>query len=180
MHFEKGGVPLKHLVIKAQKNDEEAFIKLMELNKQSMYKIAKSYLHHEEDIADAMQDTVLKCYEKLETLKEPRYFKTWLVRILINNCKDILRQNQTLCLMEEFPELADPDLPQDNLVFTELLNSLNEKYRTILILYYVEGFNTREIAELLEMNEHTVKSRLLRARQSFAREYQKDIACAGR
>ena len=82
--------------------------------------------------------------------------------------------------MDEFPELADPDLPQDNLEFTELLNALNEKYRTILILYYVEGFNTREIAELLEMNEHTVKSRLLRARQNFVREYQKDIACAGR
>ena len=53
------------------------------------------------------------------------------------------------------------------------MQALDEKYRTILILYYVEGFNTREIGALLEISEHTVKTRLVRARQNFAREYQK-------
>ncbi len=61
----------------------------MEMNKQSMYKVAKSYLRYEEDVADAMQETILICYEKLGDLKEPKYFKTWMIRILINKCKDI-------------------------------------------------------------------------------------------
>ena len=60
-------------------------------------------------------------------------------------------------------------MEQENLEFMELLKSMDEKYRTLLILYYVEGFNTREIAELLELNEHTVKTRLVRARRSFAK-----------
>lgn len=170
---------MKHLVINAQRGDEASFVKLMELNKQGMYKVAKSYLHHEEDVADAMQETILICFEKLDTLREPRYFKTWMIRILINKCKDILQKNRELCLTEEMPETGAKDTAQENLEFMELLNSIDEKYRTILVLYYVEGFNTREIAELLEMNEHTVKTRLVRARKKFAQEYQEGFAYAG-
>lgn len=171
---------MKHLAVKAQNGDQEAFITLMEQYKLDMYKVAKAYLYHEEDIADAMQETVLKCYEKLGTLKEPGYFKTWMIRILINNCNDLLRQGKNECLMDEFPEIADQALEQSNVEFTELLNSMSEKYRIVLVLYYVEGFNTREIANLLEVNEHTVKTRLIRARQRFALDYQEDYAYAGR
>lgn len=56
--------------------------------------------------------------------------------------------------------------------FRELLQQIDEKYRTILVLYYVEGFNTKEIAGLLDMNEHTVKSRLVRARKKFAMQLE--------
>ena len=172
---------MRYLVVKAQKKNEAAFVQLMEMNKQGMYKVAKSYLHHEEDVADAMQNTILICYEKLATLREPQYFKTWMIRILINNCKDILRKNRELCLMDELPEAEGRDMEQENLEFMELLKSMDEKYRTLLILYYVEGFNTREIAELLELNEHTVKTRLVRARRSFAKEYQgENIIVGGR
>ena len=83
--------------------------------------------------------------------------------------------------MDELPEAEGRDMEQENLEFMELLKSMDEKYRTLLILYYVEGFNTREIAELLELNEHTVKTRLVRARRSFAKEYQgENIIVGGR
>lgn len=171
---------MKHLVIKAQKNDADAFIRLVELNQQSMYKVAKSYLSQDADVADAMQDTILDCFEKLHTLREPKYFKTWMIRILINNCKDILSHNKEICIMDEIPETADQNQPHENLEFMELIQSLDEKYSTILILFYVEGFNTREIGELLDMNERTVKTRLIRARQNFAKEFKNDLAYAGR
>lgn len=75
---------MEHLVKKAQhENDAESFIQLMELNRQSMLKVARSYLTSEQDVADAMQDTILTCYEKLHTLQQPQYFKTWLIRIVI-------------------------------------------------------------------------------------------------
>lgn len=167
---------MKHLVQKAQKkHDQEAFVKLMDMNRQSMIKVAKSYLNNEEDVADAVQASILACYEKLDTLRQPQYFKTWLIRIVINKCKDILRQNRELHLMDEMPEPQAVDTIQADIEFMELLQEIDEKYRTILVLYYAEGFNTREIAELLELNERTVKTRLIRARERFARQYQSGL-----
>lgn len=167
---------MKHLVLKAQKkHDPEAFVKLMDMNRQSMIKVAKSYLNNEEDVSDAVQASILACYEKLDTLRQPQYFKTWLIRIVINKCKDILRQNRELHLMDEMPEPQVVDTIQADLEFMELLQEIDEKYRTILVLYYAEGFNTREIAELLELNERTVKTRLIRARERFARQYQSGL-----
>lgn len=168
---------MKHLVVKAQRtHDPEVFVKLMELNKQSMIKVAKSYLTCEEDVADAVQAAILSCYERLDSLQEPKYFKTWLIRIVINKCKDILRQNRQLYLLDEMPERGAWDTTQSDLEFMELMESIDEKYRIILVLYYAEGFNTREIAELLNMNERTVKTRLVRAREKFAKKYQEVYA----
>lgn len=167
---------MKHLVLKAQRrHDQDAFVELMEQNRQSMIKVAKSYLNNEEDVADAVQAAILTCYEKLYTLEKPQYFKTWLIRIVINKCKDILRQNKELHLLEEIPERGAEDTTQADMEFQELLESVDEKYRIVLVLYYVEGFNTREIAELLETNERTIKTRLVRARNRLARRYQEEL-----
>lgn len=164
---------MERLVKKAQhENDAESFIQLMELNRQSMLKVARSYLTSEQDVADAMQDTILTCYEKLHTLQQPQYFKTWLIRIVINRCKDILRQNHRDELPGELEAQSVTDESFADVEFRELLQQIDEKYRTILVLYYVEGFNTKEIAGLLDMNEHTVKSRLVRARKKFAMQLE--------
>lgn len=56
-----------------------------------MYKVAWAYLKNDEDVADAISETILNCYEKLSTLKKDSYFKTWMIRILINNCNEMLR-----------------------------------------------------------------------------------------
>ena len=80
------------LVKKAKRGDAEAFIELIEQNKQSMYKVARGFLRDEEDVADAMAETVLICYEKIGTLRQSAYFKTWMIRILINQCKDMIRK----------------------------------------------------------------------------------------
>ena len=98
---------MNYLIKKARQGDTDAFVELMERQKQSMYKVARSYLHREEDIADAMQETVLDCYEKLGQLKSDRYFSTWLIRILINNCNDILRAGKKETPVEIFQEQGD-------------------------------------------------------------------------
>ena len=77
---------MEKLVKKAKKGDAEAFIALMEQNRQSMIRIAFAYLGNEEDVADAMQETILSAFEKLDTLRRAEYFRTWLIRILINQC----------------------------------------------------------------------------------------------
>ena len=80
------------LVTAAKNGDKEAFVQLIRMNKQSLYKAAWVYLRNEQDIADALQNTILSCYENIQGLREVKYFKTWLMRILINECKDIFRQ----------------------------------------------------------------------------------------
>ena len=156
---------MEKLVRKAKKGDAEAFITLMEQNRQSMIRIAFAYLENEEDVADAMQETILAAYEKLDTLKRAEYFKTWLIRILINHCIAIRRDRSRTVPMEEAGEaFASYDFSTD-LEFNDLLKTLSEESRLIFQMYYGEQFTIGEIAEMLHMKENTVKSRIHRGRE---------------
>lgn len=74
---------MEFYIKKAKKGDVDAFIKLMDMNKLSMYKTAKVILNNDEDIADAIQETILSCYKNIKDLKESKYFKTWnILKIL--------------------------------------------------------------------------------------------------
>ncbi len=154
------------LVKRAQRGDVGAFTELIEKHKTALYKAAKSYLGSEEDIADVMQDTVLAAYEHIGELRKTSYFKTWLTRILINQCKDFLRQQKRYVLSEQIAETAY-EMPENDREFYELVKELPEDYRMIFLLYYGEGFRTNEIAQILEVNENTVKSRLRRGRDKL-------------
>lgn len=92
------------LLRKAKRGDSDAFCQLMDQHMNGMYKIARSYLHNDEDAADAIQDTILSCFENLPHLKQNRYFKTWLIRILINKCKDILEKHKRIIYTDDLPE----------------------------------------------------------------------------
>ena len=157
---------MEQLVKKAKNRNKEAFEDLMQIQAQSMYKVAKAILKNDEDVLDAMQETALTCWEKIGTLKQERYFKTWLIRILINHCTDVVRQQKRVVSMEQAEEQTGTFLESDY-EFYELIRELPEKDRTIFLLYYGECFNVREIAELLGWNENTVKSRLQRGRKKL-------------
>lgn len=159
------------LIRKAKKGDADAFCELMELQMQSMYKVARAYLNNNEDVADAVQDTILTCFEKLQTLEHNRYFKTWMTRILINKCKDILQARSRMMYTDHLPETPVYEEDFEALEWDNVLAPVDEKYRTVLLLYYMEGFNTREISEILNLKESTVKSRLQRGRRKVSQEY---------
>ena len=78
-----------------------------------MYKVARGILDNDEDAADAMQDTILTCFEKIHTLKNPEYFKTWMIRILINECNKIHRHYKNFSRAEELPEVPGQDMSID-------------------------------------------------------------------
>lgn len=155
------------LVKRAKRGDAEAFITLMEENKHNMYKVARGFLRGQEDIADAMAETVLNCYEKIGCLKDDAYFKTWMIRILINNCKDILQKQKRHVLAEEVPEPESRELDGEMREFQELIEPLREEDRSIFTLYYVYGMKVKEIAVCMEMKESTVLSRLKRGRETL-------------
>ncbi len=159
------------LIRKARQHDSSAFSELMQQYGPSMYKVAKAILKNDEDAADAMQETALSCWEKIGTLKKEQYFKTWLIRILINHCNTIYKKRSRYVLDQLLPESAVWEDAYANVEWMELLRCLKEKYRKVIVLYYVEGFRIREIADLLGISGSAVKERLSTARKNMERYY---------
>ena len=132
----------------------------------SLYHVAKSLLKNDEDCADAIQSAILKAYGKLHTLKDEKYFKTWLTRIVINESYAILRANKRLVSYEEY--MSDEQAAEEEYspVFEEI-TKMKEKYRIPFVLHYVEGYTTAEIAKMLSLSEGAVKTQLFRARNQL-------------
>ena len=162
---------IKELVVRATEHDAEAFTGLMQYFTKDMYRTAIAILRNSEDAADAMQDTVLACWEKIGSLREACYFKTWMTRVLINKCYDIQKQRIDKVPMDECEELAaGEDHSQREL--QEVLGVLEERYRLPLTLFYGEGYKIREIAQILDIPQSTVQTRLSRGRAKLAAYYE--------
>ena len=128
----------------------------------SLYRVAKSILKNDEDCADAVQTAILKAFDKLDTLKHEKYFRTWLTRILINECYHLLKEKREQVPYEEYME-SQESTPEYSEVFTALME-LEDMYRVPFSLHYIEGYSTKEIAKLLDISVSNVKIRLSRAR----------------
>ena len=157
------------LIEDAKNKNPDAFEQLIQPQLQRMYRVAISMLHNEEDAADAIQETVLKCWQKIGQLKSEEYLGTWLTRILINQCKDILKERKKVVPLEEFPELIHEDHYFTN-EWRKILSNLNGKYQVVMELYYVDGFSTKEIARMLHITEVNVRSRMVRGRKNGQRK----------
>ncbi len=140
----------------------------------SLYCVARAYLHSETDCEDALQNAILRAWEKLDSLREERYFKTWLTRILINCCQETLRRRRRETV-GEVPEIPAP--PQDgDAMLWEALTELDEKYRIMLVLFYRDGYEIKEISRILHLPQGTVKNRLFRARKYLKEELCREEA----
>lgn len=163
---------MENLIKKAKKGDEEAFFNLMEINKISLYKAGRAILNNDEDVADAIQETVISAYRNIKSLKNDSYFKTWLTKILINKCKDIIAKNKETVILDDYVEEGYIQEFLSKFEIEDMLNDLSKEQKLVVSLYYISQFNTREISEILKEPEGTIKSRISRAkiklRQSFA------------
>lgn len=158
---------MQMLVKRARRGDAEAFVELMESCKSSMYRVAKGFFQCEDDVADVMAETVLLAYEHISELKNVSHFKTWLIRILINSCNRLKREQKKYELVGEERETGYIENSYSDLEFREMISAYPEDCQMILLLYYGERFTTREIAEVLGMNENTVRSKLRRTRENL-------------
>lgn len=146
-------------------NKEQFTAEVLKAEK-SLYHIAKSILRNDEDCADAMQNAILTAYQKLHTLKKEAFFKTWLTRILMNECYQSLRSRREQVSYEEYMEQEESKsapAPEYSQLY-EAVQSLPETYRLPFILHYVEGYSVRETGKILNATESAVKVRLHRAR----------------
>lgn len=162
---------MKSLVKRAQKGDADAFTQLMQSQMQNMYKTARAVLKNDEDAADAIADTLLACWEKIGQLRRAEFFRTWMTKILINKCNDILRKRKDLYLDSTAQELPSQTQEYNTVEWMQVMKSLDEKYQLIMILYYVDGLTAAQISEVLQMPASTVRTRLARGRQQIAEAY---------
>lgn len=147
--------------------DKDFFVQEIEAYSGLMYRVAYTILHNDDACRDALQDTALKAWEKRATLRESRYFRTWLTRICINICYDTQRKRQRLVLVEEIPEASTP--PPDP-ILAMALEALPDKLRLPLVLCCSEGMSYAEIAQTLRLPLTTVRSRIHRAKAELRKE----------
>lgn len=117
------------LIKKAKRKDKQAFSFLFEQNLTDMYKVAKVMLKKDEDVEDALQETALICWQKIGQLEKNRYFKTWMIRILINECNSILRRRKMVCEDGRTEEYGEVDYGYLNAEWEMFLNALDENLK---------------------------------------------------
>ena len=146
-----------------------------------MYATAKAILKDDHDCADAIQETIVKAFAKLGTLRKDRFVKTWLMRILMNECYNICRRSEKVLPIDQYMEqIETPQKERENYgELYEAVQELREELRIPVVLYYVEDLSCREIAEMLDISEGAVQKRLARAREKLKNRL-KDKEAAGR
>lgn len=165
-------------VKKAQKGNVSAFEKLILSHKLVMYRVAKTILLKDEDAADAIQEAILKAFQNIETLREPIYFKTWLLRIVMNECYKIANQKKKLISMEDWKEPYSNDAGYEKIEVKQLLEILPEEQSQLLKLYHIDDISVEDLALLFEVPENTIKTRLRRSREKLRELLEKQEEAA--
>jgi RNA polymerase sigma-70 factor (ECF subfamily) len=151
----------------AKTGNEKAFEYLVDINKEGLYRTAFAYVKNEQDALDIVQETVYKAYISIDKLNKPKYFKTWLTRILINNAISFInKRKKVVYITDVMPD--DTNLYQGNLVDEKLdiLNSiekLEDKYKSVVVLKYFQDLTITEISEVLHCPPGTIKTYLNKA-----------------
>lgn len=140
-------------------------------NKDRLYKIAWSYLYNHADIEDVFQDTLIKVYENIYTLRNPNYFESWYISILINECRKKLRDKKKEVLRES---IDYDEYYMDDYHFFQELNLLDDIYKEVIVLKYIAGYRQEEIASILHIPIGTVKSRIYRGLREL-RKLMKEV-----
>ncbi len=187
----------RELVRRAQHGENEAFELLVAKHQGRVFAVAGGILRNREDVEDIAQQVFLKAYFSLKRFDQRSAFSTWLYKITVNECWDLLRKKKVRPLVfeselseeqahayqstEEKAECA-PDVSEQLETRQQVdhwLDCLEERDRTMLVLKEVQGFTVEEIAEMMGINGNTVKVRLFRARQRIAEKIRRKKRAAG-
>lgn len=166
--------------IQFKNKKEQSFTKLIEENKLKFYKTAKIILKNDDDCYDALQEALISIYNNFDQLKNKEFFSTWATRIVINKCYDLLRKNKkNIVSFEENYESEIQSSEFDNYDIDlhgikKAMNNLSENLKLIIILYYYDDYSIKEISNIINIPEGTVKSRLSKAREILKKELMKE------
>lgn len=173
------------LALRAASGEQKAFDELYSATVETAYYTATLVLTSQEDIADALQISYMKAFAHIGELEHPESFEKWLKKIVINECRNYLRDNgkhifSTVYIGGSYDDVEGSDLTVDiagneelRRTLDEILSSLPEKQRVCVNLFYYEKYSVAEIAALLGISEGTVKSRLHYGRRTLERKYKR-------
>lgn len=152
-------------------SNPEAFERLINTVRVKLYKTGMAILKNDDDVCDAIQETLISAYKNFDSLREEKYFSTWITRILINKCYDIIKQNKKVTYINEKLEISENetyyDIYKEDSTVERVLSEINSDLKLVTVLYYYDEFSIKEISEMLNIPEGTVKSRLARARDKM-------------
>jgi RNA polymerase sigma-70 factor, ECF subfamily len=164
-------------VKKAQKGSDKAFLQLFQTYEEDVYRMAYVYVKNENDALDVVQEVAYKSFKKIHTLKEPQYFKTWLIKMTITTAINVIRMKKKVVPLQLGKEQVINseliDIPL-SLTLRDLLNILNEQEKSVVLLKYYNDFSFNEIAEVLELPLGTAKSLLYRALRKLRKELKEE------
>jgi RNA polymerase sigma-70 factor, ECF subfamily len=181
----------RELVRRAQGSDKEAFEELVRRHQHRVFAVAGGILRQREDVEDIAQQVFVKAYFSLKRFDQRAAFSTWLYKITVNECWDLLRKRKVRPLIYESDlsedqarqfgapderKAREPDISEKleaRQRVERLLEGLDERDKTMLVLKEVEGFAVEEIAQILDLNANTVKVRLFRARRRIVSQARK-------
>ncbi|XQY92085.1 sigma-70 family RNA polymerase sigma factor [Metabacillus sp. HB246100] len=165
---------------KARKGDAKAFLKIFQQYEEDIYRMAFLYVKNQEDALDVVQEVAYQSFKKIHTLKKPEYFKTWLMKITINCAVNIVKNNlkviQLIPEFEEFVGLDDEDIPL-SLTLQELIDTLQENEKSVVLLKFYQNFTFKEISEVLGIPIGTAKSLVYRALDKLRKEFKEADIC---
>ncbi|HXY73019.1 MAG TPA: sigma-70 family RNA polymerase sigma factor [Actinomycetota bacterium] len=166
-------LPDRELAARAVAGDDGAFAELVRRHERRVYNLALRMLGRSEDARDAAQDAFVSCYRNLSKFRGEAAFSTWLHRIAVNACYDVLRRRRDVLGLDEAPE-PPPAADHGDAVTTSVdvrraLLAIPDEFRTVLVLHDIQDLGYDEIARILEVPVGTVKSRLHRARVALGR-----------
>ena len=155
------------LVKKAIKGDRNSFEELINIYFDRLYKEAYLRCKYEDDAKEIVQETIYKAYKSINTLKEPKYFKTWISKILINVANDYLRKNGIIDLNHNKEDYIC-EVHNDNNVDVKIdlynaIDELEDKYKDAIILRYINDLKLEEISIILDRPVNTIKTHLRKA-----------------
>lgn len=152
-------------LLRPENINQTAYFTFITEYKQAMYRIAFGYLGEERDALDAVDEAVYLGYLHRKELREPKYIKTWLTRILINECYRMIKQNRREIATEEIPEIPEISgrSAADTVSLKLALAGLPEELNKIIVLRYFGGYTIAETAEILNIPEGTVATRTRKA-----------------
>lgn len=139
-----------------------------------LYRVAKTLLFNDDDCADAIQEAIVKAFSGLHNLRQDAYAKTWLTRILINECYAIMRMEKRIVSLEDYMQEETADSADYSDLY-ESIGHLPEDARLAVTLYYIEGYSVKEIAAMTDATESAVKNRLARARAKLRSELEMTV-----
>lgn len=160
-----------NLIAKCKKNDRRAQMQLYEKYCQGMFCVAMRFLKNEDDAEDVLQEAFVKAFQKIEQYKGEVSFGAWLKKIVVNRSLDFLKVKKAhmVALDETYMQVAQDDdwTIDDGITVQDVrmaMDGLSEKYRLVLQLYLMEGYDHEEISEILGITNTTCRTRLLRGK----------------